>query len=89
MIERCLFCFARCLGDKRLKKHYRMYGGDNKVKKCKVTVGYIIFTKSYIWSWQKVRVVFKRLKLVIKRSKGEIKRHLLLGRKAMTKLSVY
>lgn len=34
-----------------------MYGGDNKVKKCKVTVGYIMFTKSYIWSWQKVRVV--------------------------------
>ena len=45
-----------------------------------------MFIKNCIWSWQKVRVVIKRLSLVIKRRKGEIKRHLLLGRKAMTKL---
>ena len=38
-----------------------------------------MFIKNCIWSWQKVRVV-------IKRSKGEIKRHLLLERKAMTNL---
>ena len=81
-----LIWFFQVPGRQRLKKHYRMQGEDNKVKKCKVTVGYIMFIKNCIWSWQKVRVVIKRLSLVIKRRKGEIKRHLLLGRKAMTKL---